>query len=66
MRLNLNGRNIDLEGNISIAQFIENKNLDPSKIVVELNGIILKNTDWTSTKLREADNLIIVSFVGGG
>lgn len=66
MRLNLNGKAIDLEGKIFIAQFVEDRKLDPSKIVVELNGVILENTDWASTKLREADNLIIVSFVGGG
>ena len=35
-------------------------------VAVELNGTIIKQTDFGSTTITDADKLEIVSFVGGG
>ena len=35
-------------------------------VAVELNGTIIKQADFGSTTITNADNLEIVSFVGGG
>ena len=35
-------------------------------VAVELNGNIIKQTDFGSTTITDADKLEIVSFVGGG
>lgn len=35
-------------------------------VAVELNGEIIKQTAFASTKITDADKLEIVSFVGGG
>lgn len=35
-------------------------------VAVELNGTIVKQADFGSTTITDADKLEIVSFVGGG
>ena len=35
-------------------------------VAVELNGTIIKQADFGSTTITDADKLEIVSFVGGG
>lgn len=36
------------------------------RIVVEYNGKILSKADWESTRVRAADTMEVVTFVGGG
>lgn len=38
----------------------------PLLVAVELNGAIIKQTAFSTTKITDADKLEIVSFVGGG
>lgn len=35
-------------------------------VAIELNGNIIKQKDFSSTTITDADKLEIVSFVGGG
>ena len=35
-------------------------------VAIELNGNIIKQADFGSTTITDADKLAIVSFVGGG
>ena len=35
-------------------------------IVVELNNLVINSIKWEKVKLKEGDNLEIVSIVGGG
>jgi len=38
----------------------------PTTIVVELNNLIINSIKWEKVKLKDGDNLEIVSIVGGG
>ena len=38
----------------------------PNTIVVELNNLIINSTKWEKVKIKDGDNLEIVSIVGGG
>ena len=38
----------------------------PNTIIVELNYLIINSTKWEKVKLKDGDNLEIVSIVGGG
>ena len=38
----------------------------PNTIVVELNNYIINSLKWEKVKLKDGDNLEIVSIVGGG
>ena len=35
-------------------------------IIVELNNLIINNESWQENKVKDGDNLEIVSIVGGG
>ena len=38
----------------------------PNTIVVELNDLIVNSKKWDEVRVKEGDNLEIVSIVGGG
>jgi len=38
----------------------------PNTIVVELNDLIINSIKWEKVKLKDGDNLEIISIVGGG
>jgi len=38
----------------------------PNTIIVELNDLIINSINWRKVKLKDGDNLEIVSIVGGG
>ena len=38
----------------------------PNTVVVELNNLIINSIKWEDVKLKDGDNLEIVSIVGGG
>lgn len=67
MRININGQFVELnDSRLSIDELVKQKNLNPERIVIEYNGRILGNENWEETLIRDSDNIMIVSFVGGG
>lgn len=50
----------------SVADVIEEMDIDIRTIAVELNEEIVSKADYDSTTLKEGDVLEVVSFVGGG
>ena len=66
MKITLNGKQEDLDVEISLEDFLNLKGLGFEKIVVEYNYNILKKEEWSGITVKENDNLEIVRFVGGG
>jgi len=62
----VNGKQQDIENNISVLDFINLKKLNPSKIIIELNRQIITKAVYESIILKENDNLEILSLVTGG
>lgn len=50
----------------SVADVIDEMNIDIRTIAVELNEEIVSKADYDSTTLKDGDVLEVVSFVGGG
>lgn len=65
IKLIINGKNEETEKS-SILDMLKSKNVDPEKVVVELNGKILKKADLENIILNENDKLEVIRFVGGG
>lgn len=40
--------------------------LKPEVVIIEYNGNIIKQLDWTHTFIKEKDTIELISFVGGG
>ena len=69
MKIRVNGeeKKIELDQeNALLSTALYHMGYKPNTIVVELNNLIINSTKWGNVKLKDADNLEIVSIVGGG
>ena len=69
MKIKVNGEEKILEidkGQILLSKALNHMGYLPNTIVVELNNLIINSTKWEKVKLKDGDNLEIVSIVGGG
>ena len=64
--MTVNGNIISLEKPITVSEYLESQNYNPSRVAIELNQQILPKSQYATTMLTEADTLEIVTFVGGG
>lgn len=66
MKIIVNGEEKQIQNPANIKYLTGLYKFDLSKIVIELNGKILKKEEWEQVHLKENDKIEIVSFVGGG
>ena len=69
MKIKVNGEEkiIELDQeNALLSLALNSMGYKPNTIVVELNSLIINSIKWGKVKLKDGDNLEIVSIVGGG
>ena len=69
MKIKVNGeeKKIELDQeNALLSAALKHMGYEPNTIVVELNNLIINSMKWEKVKLKDGDNLEIVSIVGGG
>ena len=69
MKIKVNGeeKKIELDQeNALLSAVLNSMGYKPNTIVVELNNSIINSLKWEKVKLKDGDNLEIVSIVGGG
>ena len=69
MNIKVNGeeKKIELDQeNAFLSTALNSMGYKPNTIVVELNKLIINSLKWEKVKLKDGDNLEIVSIVGGG
>jgi thiamine biosynthesis protein ThiS len=65
--LTVNGSERTISNGSTLADLLVSLELDPRVVVIEHNGVILRDRSaFSSLPLAPADNLEIVHFVGGG
>ena len=62
----INGKTVDLKEDISVKDLLENYDLNPQKVVVEVNMEILDDEVYSTYLLKNEDTVEVISFVGGG
>ena len=62
----LNRKTIDLKEDISVEQLLKDYDLNPQKVVVEVNMEILDDEVYSTYLLKNEDTVEVISFVGGG
>jgi thiamine biosynthesis protein ThiS len=62
----VNGEERTIQGELSVLGFLQAIQVDPKRVVVELNRAILQRDRLAEVPLRDGDELEIVHFVGGG
>jgi thiamine biosynthesis protein ThiS len=66
VRITLNGDPYDLEQPVSVQELLERLNIDPRRVAVEHNMVIVKRHAFAATLVGDGDQVEIVNFVGGG
>ena len=69
MKIKVNGeeKKIELDKeNAFLSKALNLMGYKPNTIVVVLNNLIINSIKWDKVKLKDGDNLEIVSIVGGG
>ncbi|MCB2079107.1 MAG: sulfur carrier protein ThiS, partial [Novosphingobium sp.] len=66
LSLTVNGEPRHIATGASIADLVRNLELDPAKVAVERNGVIVPRSTLAAAALGDGDVLEIVHFVGGG
>ena len=64
--MRINGHKYALTKVMSLQELLEEQGYRSNLVAVELNGAIVKRSEYGSTMLTAEDKLEIVSFVGGG
>ena len=62
----LNGKTVDLKEDISVKDLLENYDLNPQKVVVEVNMEILDDEVYSTYLLKNEVTVEVISVVGGG
>ena len=66
MKLTVNGKEVEGTAGATILDLLKEHNLECDRVVVEVNGQIVRREGWGDTPLREKDSILLLSFVGGG
>lgn len=66
MHITLNGDAHSAEPGDTAADLLRRLDLDAGKIALEINREIVPKTAYADTKVREGDEVEIISFIGGG
>ena len=66
VRITLNGDSYDLGEPMTISRLLARLDIDPRRVAVEHNLVVVKRTAYGSTTVQAEDTVEIVNFVGGG
>ncbi len=67
MNLVVNGRNTDIADTLTISELLTKEDVKmPQMVSVELNGQILKRSEFETTKLKGDDKVEFLYYMGGG
>jgi sulfur carrier protein len=65
-RVTANGREFEVDGTMTVAEFVRSRGLDPRYVVVERNGKPLERSRYEEVELADGDRLELVRAVAGG
>jgi thiamine biosynthesis protein ThiS len=65
MQIQVNGEQREVPPGTTVRALVEQFNMKPEKVAIELNRRLVKSDRYDAT-LNEGDQIEIVTFVGGG
>jgi len=66
LRITLNGDAHELAGPLTVTELLARLDIDPRRVAVEHNLVVVKRDLFDRTTVSEGDEIEIVNFVGGG
>ena len=64
--IQLNGDPYELPAEASIVDLLARLDIDPRRVAVERNFVVVKRDAYAATRVEAGDQIEIVNFVGGG
>jgi thiamine biosynthesis protein ThiS len=64
--ITLNGDSHELAGPLTVSELLAALDIDPRRVAVEHNLVVLKRAAFDRTTVNAGDQVEIVNFVGGG
>jgi len=66
MLLKVNGDSVEIDDGSNIDQLLNALEIPKTKVAVELNGVVIPNSQLLGKALKDQDVLEIVKAIGGG
>ena len=66
MRLTVNGKEICLDREMSIVEFLRSRGLVEAMAVVEHNLSLVRREEWPNIILKENDRVEVIQMMAGG
>jgi thiamine biosynthesis protein ThiS len=66
LKIRVNGDDMDVAGPLTVSALLAHLNIDPRRVAVEHNVVVVKRSAYDTTVVGEGDEIEIVNFVGGG
>ena len=66
IKIQLNGKKIQIDNNESLKKLVKRLNLPLNKVAIELNKKIIDKKKMNIIKLNNNDIIEVVHFIGGG
>ena len=66
MNVFINGETKEISGEVNLSELLKHFSLPQERIAVELNKEVVRKKDWENIRIKDADKIEIVHFVGGG
>ncbi len=66
MDVMLNGEKRDLPDGVTVAQLLQQLQIQPERVAVEVNLTVLKRAQLPGIALKSGDQVEIVQLIGGG
>ena len=66
MRITVNGKPRDIEGETLLPAFLQAFGVDPRLVAVAINGDVIPKAEYHAARVRDGDEVEVVRMVGGG
>lgn len=66
INIKINGDDIELKESLTVAEMLQERNVEGSMFVVEKNLQIIPKENYAKEQIKSGDSFEIVSFFGGG
>jgi sulfur carrier protein len=66
MNVFINGETKEISSEVNLGELLRHFSLPQERIAIELNKEVVRKKDWENIRIKDADKIEIVHFVGGG
>jgi sulfur carrier protein len=66
IRVEVNGKEIEIQENSTVQDFIEERKVTGTMFVIEKNLKIVQKEEYETEKISQGDKIELVGFFGGG